>query len=252
MTDTGPATFARRFGWPARLGFPLAIGHRGARAYAVENTLKSFAIASDVGAQMWEVDIRPTRDGVCVVSHDDHLFPVFGEQARISELTAVELAHLPGVDVPSLDAVVQLALQRGAGLYVDIKEPGSAVAAWRRVEAAGLRFAAFGCFQPDGVDALRRARCSCPLAILVPPGTEAVEAAERARADIAHLCWEGHGDRPQDLVTAALLDQASRCGRQLVLWHEERSEVIADLLKLPVLGICSDRPDLLRPDLHRA
>ena len=69
--------------------------------------------------------------------------------------------------------------------------------------------------------------------------------ATAAGADIMHLCWETAGPRPQDLVTNGLLQQAFSAGRDVVLWHEERPAVIADLVRLPVLGICSDLPELL-------
>ena len=63
---------------------PLAIGHRGASGHATENTLTAFAKASDLGAEMWELDTQLTNDGVCVVSHEDHLQRVFGLDKRIS------------------------------------------------------------------------------------------------------------------------------------------------------------------------
>jgi hypothetical protein len=65
----------------------------------------------------------------------------------------------------------------------------------------------------------------------------------RSAADILHLCWERGGDRPQDLVTPALMDRAFAEGREIVLWHEERRSILDDIMKLPVLGICTDLPD---------
>jgi glycerophosphoryl diester phosphodiesterase len=41
--------------------------------------------------------------------------------------------------------------------------------------------------------------------------------------------------------------RAFDAGREIVLWHEERPAVLDDLMKLPVLGICTDLPDLMRP-----
>jgi len=32
-----------------------------------------------------------------------------------------------------------------------------------------------------------------------------------------------------------------------VLWHEERQAVLEEILQLPVLGICSNQPELLVP-----
>jgi glycerophosphoryl diester phosphodiesterase len=240
------AVFAERFGWPGGLRFPLAIGHRGACGHERENTLASFARASDLGAEMWELDARLTRDGICVVSHDDSLQPVFGVDARISDLTAAELNGLPGVAVPTFSEVAALARTRGAGLYVEIKAPEAAPLVWRHLEAEDQRFAAFGSFDVDPIRLLCEAHSAYPLSVLVRLGDDPLAAAERARANIVHLCWERGGDRPQDLVTPSLVAAIRESGRQIVLWHEERPEIIADLVTLPVLGICSDLPELLR------
>jgi glycerophosphoryl diester phosphodiesterase len=49
------------------------IGHRGASAYAPENTLPSFAVAAEQGADAVECDVHVTADGVPVVIHDPTL-----------------------------------------------------------------------------------------------------------------------------------------------------------------------------------
>ena len=50
-------------------------GHRGARGLMPENTLAGFAAALSLGVTTLELDLGVTRDGVVVVSHDDHLNP---------------------------------------------------------------------------------------------------------------------------------------------------------------------------------
>ncbi len=231
--------------------FPLAIGHRGASGHAVENTLAGFAMASDLGADMWELDTQLTKDGICVVSHDDHLRRVFGLDRRISALTAAELAALEGASVPTFAAVAELARRRGAGLYVEIKAAGTGALAWEELQRHDQRFAAFGSFDPRQVRELRDAGCAYPLSVLVPLGADPHALAAGCDADIIHLCWERASPRPQDLVTAALIEAAQRAGRQIVLWHEERADVIADIIALPVLGICSDLPEMLAPEMRR-
>lgn len=47
------------------------VGHRGAMGLRPENTLASFELAFDLGADMVELDVHPSRDGVPVVIHDD-------------------------------------------------------------------------------------------------------------------------------------------------------------------------------------
>ncbi|HOO55984.1 MAG TPA: glycerophosphodiester phosphodiesterase family protein [bacterium] len=47
------------------------IAHRGASAYAPENTMAAFKAALDLKAEMFELDIHKTLDGKFVVIHDD-------------------------------------------------------------------------------------------------------------------------------------------------------------------------------------
>ncbi len=49
---------------------PAIIAHRGASAYAPENTLASFQRAKDLGADYFELDVQLTRDGALAVFHD--------------------------------------------------------------------------------------------------------------------------------------------------------------------------------------
>jgi len=48
----------------------LNIAHRGASARFPENTLRAFSAAFEFGADMCELDVRLTRDGVPIVLHD--------------------------------------------------------------------------------------------------------------------------------------------------------------------------------------
>jgi glycerophosphoryl diester phosphodiesterase len=49
------------------------IAHRGARAYAPENTVQAFRKAVDLRCDMFELDVHLSRDGQIVVHHDDDL-----------------------------------------------------------------------------------------------------------------------------------------------------------------------------------
>lgn len=246
--------FLTRSGWPLdKPNLPFCIGHRGASGHLTENTLAAFRLASEMGAEMWELDTQLTRDGVVVVSHDDHLQRVFGVDKRISEMTAAELFALEGVDVPSFAEVAALGRELGTGLYIELKAPGTGLLCWRELVAHNQRFASLGSFDTNQVRELRDSGCDYPLSVLVRAGNDPHAMADRAGADIIHLCWERASERPQDLVTEALCAKAFQSGREIILWHEERPEIIADIIHLPVLGICTDLPETLRPaDQSRA
>lgn len=223
-------------GWldPTR---PYAIAHRGASAYALGNTLRAFELACDLGAAFWEVDIRTAGDGVLVAHHD----AVTSSGLVIATTAAEDLAT--DCDVPTLDAVIALALQRGAGIYADIKDADPVSVAYA-LQRSGLEKAILGAFEPAAVAALRAAGVTYPTSALVPLDVDPFVHA--AQADIIHLCWE-RMERPQDMLTPEFLTSAMAKGQRIVLWHEEDPDRMAELRSLPILGICSDTPELVQP-----
>jgi glycerophosphoryl diester phosphodiesterase len=240
------ASFGARFGWPRALRtFPLCIGHRGASGHRTENTIEAFEVASHLGADMWELDTQLSRDGVVFVSHDDHLLRVFGVDQHISQMTAAEIVAL-GVPVPSFAEVAALGRRLGTGLYVELKAKGSGPLVWRELMLHNQRFACLGSFDTSQVRELRDSGCDFPLSVLIRVGHDPHALGDSAGADVLHLCWERAGERPQDLVTPALMEKAFRMGREVVLWHEERVPILKDIMQLPMLGICTDLPELMR------
>jgi len=154
----------RRFCWPETLvtGHPLAIAHRGACDHAPENTLKSFQTAANVYAEMWELDVHLSADGVCVVTHDDDLARVAGQDLRVSQsdwktISALQLPE--GQHIPRLEDIIALAQQNGCGLYIDIKTKEAGVVAWRMLQAANFRFACLGSFTVEWIADLRERGC---------------------------------------------------------------------------------------------
>ncbi|MEL6169934.1 MAG: glycerophosphodiester phosphodiesterase family protein [Pseudomonadota bacterium] len=222
---------------------PYAIAHRGASAYAPDNTLEAFALASDMGAEFWEIDIRRTADGVLVVFHDEETAD--GRAVGSQSYTAFEAAtEANGGRAPRLDEVLDLAVARRAGIYADIKDLEAAVPAALALRDAGIEKAILGAFDPEAVRRLAEAGVDYPRAALVPLGADPFEHA--AGADLIHLCWE-RMERPQDTLTPDFLARAKAAGQRVVLWHEEDPDRMADLRDKPIFGICSDTPQLVRP-----
>lgn len=86
-----------------RVGQTINIAHRGARSVAPENTLHALYLAlAKFDADMAEVDVHLTKDGIPVVIHDDTLercsnvAEMFPERMpwRIADFTMAEIATL--------------------------------------------------------------------------------------------------------------------------------------------------------------
>lgn len=65
--------------------------HRGASEYAPENTLSSFYLGLQQGANGIETDVQKTKDGVLVLFHDDTLDRVSDKQGKLCDYTWDEL-----------------------------------------------------------------------------------------------------------------------------------------------------------------
>ena len=136
----------------------IIIVHRGASAFAPENSLAAYAAAMDYGADGCEVDLRRTRDAVLVLFHDEtleHLTCGFG---AVSQLTYRELQ--------ALHSQRHLARQRAMLLHLDreiaalLRSPNPAVRGTALVECidypASPRRQALRAVVPCALDLPRR------------------------------------------------------------------------------------------------
>jgi len=70
------------------------VAHRGASALASENTLAAFRRARALGVLAIETDIRLSRDGGLILSHDETLTRLTGRPERTTDLDLAELRRI--------------------------------------------------------------------------------------------------------------------------------------------------------------
>jgi len=117
------------------LQLPKVIGHRGAMAYAPENTLASFREARRRGAIWVETDIKLTADGVPIVMHDASLKRTTGINRLVAETPRAELPK----EVPTFEEAIACFQELGLGCNVEIKPCEGREAETARVAVATLR-----------------------------------------------------------------------------------------------------------------
>ena len=67
--------------------------HRGASAYAPENTIEAFLLAAEQGADGVELDVQLTKDGEMVVVHDEEIDRVSDGSGLVKDYTLAELKN---------------------------------------------------------------------------------------------------------------------------------------------------------------
>ena len=120
--------------------------HRGASAYAPENTMAAFRLGVAMGANGIETDIRRTRDGVLALFHDESLLRLAGSDRRIAELTWEELSRIPIASpdgtvtdtVPRLTEFLDYVKDLPVALALEIKADGIEEEVKRAIDTYGV------------------------------------------------------------------------------------------------------------------
>ena len=210
---------------------PLRLAHRGDWRRAAENTIPALLAALEVPAcDGVEFDVRASRDGVPVLSHDESLERVHGRRDRVSDLPATELA---AYGVPTL-AEVLAAVPERAFLDIELKDdPGVAavVAVLEAGRGTELRNAAVSSFVPATLDALGRLRPRWHRwlnAVELSAGAVATAATLGCRV----IAAEWHSI---DLPGVA---RARRSGIEVVAWTVDRPATFERLGRIGVTAVC--------------
>lgn len=113
------------------LKLPHIIGHRGAAGYAPENTIQSIHTAADMDIEWVSLDVKITKDEVPIIFHDNTLERTTNGTGLVAEATYKEIKELDcgswygdsfiGVQIPTLEEVVDVLIERELGLNLEIK-----------------------------------------------------------------------------------------------------------------------------------
>ena len=111
--------------------YPRIIGHRGACAYAPENTLVSFETAINMGVEWIEFDVKITKDQVPIIFHDDTLERTTNGNGAVQDYTLEEIKELEagswfgdsftGISIPTLEEALDILIDRNIGINVELK-----------------------------------------------------------------------------------------------------------------------------------
>ncbi len=126
--------------------------HRGASAYAPENTMPAFELAIRMGADGVELDVQRSADGHLVVIHDETINRTSNGAGKVVDLTLEELRRCDfnngfvgrrNVKIPTLREALELFRPTNVTVNVELKNtvelyPGMEHEALRAVRDAGL------------------------------------------------------------------------------------------------------------------
>ena len=247
----------------------LIIGHRGASAYAPENTLAAFDLAFLEGADGIEFDVRLARDGVPVCIHDASLLRTTHLERMVEEFDSTVLSQFYAGEwfntrypkfaresfaferIPTLAQVFEL---YGAHqLYVEMKceepsrraELARAVVSLTREHGLAERVVVKS-FEHDSLGEVKRLAPEIRTAALfgrswprpLVPAAKIIAGAEACGADEISL--------HRSLLRKATVEAAHRRGFRVVVWTVNSSVLLRRAVSMNLRAVITDNPRHLK------
>lgn len=216
----------------------LKVGHRGAKAHAVENTLESFEKAIRLGVNAIEFDVRAARDGSLVICHDDTLKRVFGTEIPVGGATLNELKDLTGGKLPTLEETLRFIDGRVEKLLVELKETGSEEKVLDTIKKERLQDRVIiVSFHEEALAAVRALDRTVETGLIYAKHKSPVAAALRLQAQYLVPLYK--------LVHTRNIHEAHNNNLKVIVWTVNTKREAADCRAKGVDGIASDRPEVI-------
>ncbi len=222
--------------------------HRGASEYAPENTLSSFYLGLQQGANGIETDIQRTRDGVLVLFHDDTVDRVTNGKGKLADYTFAELKELKvygNCTTGFYDRIITFRefLERFAAyditFAIELKGPGVEVETLNMIKEFGiLGKTTFTSFNFDYIKKIKETDSSARVGWLtVKPGDEEIEL---LRSIV------GEEMAPQaEYITEEMMTKLRGCGLGVRAWGVFNVPLMKKMCELKVDGMTVNFPDRL-------
>jgi glycerophosphoryl diester phosphodiesterase len=218
----------------------LRISHRGARAYAPENTLTSFKKALEIGVDAVELDVRKTKDNQLVVIHDADVKRTTNGEGLVSELTLKEIKGFSaegGEKIPTLQEALDF-LDKKVKVFIELKEAGVEEQVLSKVNERGLeKNVVIVSFLEDALKKVRELDKGIEIGLIYAKHKNPVKAALELKANYLLAFYR--------FTHTANVQKAHQNGLKVIVWTINKPEKIKKYTAKGVDGIASDKPDIL-------
>ncbi len=218
----------------------LRIGHRGARAYAPENTLASFKKAIEIGVDAVELDVRRTKDNQIVVIHDADIKRTTNGEGLVSELTLAQIKSFfseDGEKIPTLQEAMDF-LDKKVKVLVELKEAGVEEQVLSMVQTKGLeKNVVVISFLEEALRKVRELNNSIETGLVYAKHSNPVKSALELKANYLVALYR--------FTHTTNIKKAHENGLKIIVWTINNPEEAKEYAKKGVDGIASDKPDIL-------
>ncbi|MEV0994499.1 glycerophosphodiester phosphodiesterase family protein [Nonomuraea sp. NPDC050202] len=248
---------------PAGAATVVNVAHRGASAYAPENTIAAFELAAAQGADLFELDVQETKDHELVLMHDttlsrttnaEQVFPGLSPW-NVGDLTLDQIRELDagswlsdkydGERVPTLGEALREMSGSGMGLLLEVKAPERYAGIESRIAAELRRHPSWlapgklvvQSFNWDSMRTFDRLLPEVPIGLLGTPSTGELPGLAKFADQI---------NPPYTTLTASYVRRVHALGLDVLTWTVDSPTAMRRMIGYKVDGIITNRPDVLR------
>lgn len=238
----------------------VIIGHRGASAYHPENTMAAFRAANEMGAEMIELDLTLSKDGIPVVIHDETLDRTTTGKGLVSDYTLEELQQLDagswfsekhsGEPIPTLEEVLEFAKGK-ISINIEIKPEAVADEAWGGVEEKAWNlvkkyemedYILFSSFDYRAIAHLKEINVDIAAALLY----EKQQSANRSPSELVEGYSANAFNCSYKQFSKRWAQEASDKGFPVFVYTVNSERRMRKMIERGASGIFSDKPDVLK------
>jgi len=219
----------------------LKVGHRGAKAYEPENTLRSFKKAIELGVDAVELDVRRTKDERIVVIHDANVDKTTNGEGLVNELTLEQIKQFvteKGEKIPTLEEALDF-LDKKVKILVELKETGFEKKVLSLIHEKGLvKNVVIVSFMEEALKKARELDNEVETGLIYIRHKDPIEAALELKASYLLSFYR--------FTHTSNVQKAHEKGLKVIVWTINKQEEVSEYMKKGVDGIASDRPDILK------
>lgn len=217
----------------------LMIGHRGAKAYELENTIDSFRKAIELGVNAIELDVRKTKDDHLIISHDDTLKRVFGVDLRIDESDLKYLKDITKNKIVTLSEALRFINKKVSRILVEIKEIGYEKRIVEEIKREGLlENVILISFHEDGISNVKKINPHIETGLIYARHKNPIDTALKLKASYLVALYR--------FIHTKDVEKAHKNNLKVIVWTINTVEEAAQYIKKGVDGIATDRPDIFK------
>jgi glycerophosphoryl diester phosphodiesterase len=217
----------------------LKVGHRGARAYEIENTIESFKKAIELGVNAIEFDVRKTKDGKLVVIHDDNLKRVFGKEITVNQATLKELKQITENKIPTLAEALQFIDKKVEKILIELKEIGCEKNVLEVIKKEKLHdHVIIVSFHEDALSEVRRLDTKIETGLIYAKYKNPIASALKLNAQYLVPLYK--------LTHTKNIEDAHKNNLKVIVWTINTADEAEEYRDKGVDGIATDKPDIIK------